>query len=391
MKKIARKSIILPLLVLVLSFLVGCGDDYQVYTMNLSDSFNTTNKIVLVSKKKTELELNELYEELDNILIDLDEIFNIQDRGDGVETELMRLNGQAGIAPMVVSDEVLTVVKKAMEISQYSLVEGKYLFDPTIAPVWDLWNFVDHLYDPYMDNRTEPPTEQDILDLLLLVDKDKVIINEQNKTIFLTEENMKLDLGAIVKGYAADKIKRYLISLGYEKAVIDVGRNILLLGDGITSDSKDIPWKVDVQTPFVGLFDDDTVKTYGTMRLSDVTVVTSGTYEKYIKDEEGIMYHHILDPRTGYPIDNQVISVTVVCQDSIVGDGFSTTLFALGLDRGMALINALDYLDAVWVVENSGKKEVYISSGLEGVFEFNTAVESIGYVYKGVYHENAGN
>ena len=391
MLSLARKLIFVTIMLGLLVSLLGCQDDYQVYTMNLSDSFNTTNKVIVISKTKSESELNKLYNDLDQILINLDRLFNVQDRGDEITTELMRLYAQAGIAPMVVSDELLMVVKKTLEISDYSLVDEVYLFDPTIAPVWDYWNFIDNLYDPFFDNRAEAPSQAGINALLPLVNRQNIEINEEAKTIFLKETGMKLDLGAIVKGYAADKLKTHLISMGYEKAVIDVGRNILLLGSGVTADGKDLDWKVDVQTPFVGLFDDNTVKTYGSMRLNDVTVVTSGTYEKYIKDEDGIMYHHILDPRTGYPVNNQVVSVTVVCQESIVGDGFSTTLFTLGLEKGMEIVNELLYLDAIWVVENGLKKEVYVSDGLKEIFDFNEAVESIGYVYKGAYNENFGN
>jgi len=318
-------------------------------------------------------------------------MFNVQDRGDGVVTELMRLNAQAGIAPMLVSDELLMVVKKTLEISNYSQVDGTYLFDPTIAPVWDNWHFIDKLYDSFLDNRAQAPDEATITALLPLVNRENIEINEEQKTIFLKVAGMKLDLGAIVKGYAADKLKKYLVDLGYKKAVIDVGRNILLLGSGINPDGQDMDWKVDVQTPFVGMFDDNAVRTYGTMRLSDVTVVTSGIYEKYIKDDEGRMYHHILDPRTGFPINNGVISVTVICQESIVGDGFSTSLFTLGLEKGMEVVNALDYLEAVWVVEQGQKKAVYISKGLKDIFVFNEAVATLGYVYQGVYNENFGN
>ncbi|MGD9605423.1 MAG: FAD:protein FMN transferase [Bacilli bacterium] len=391
MRKFARRIIFGLLFVIIVITLTGCQDDYQVYTLNLSDSFNTTNKVIIISKTKSQDELDKLYDGLDQILIDLDHKFNVQDRGDGVTTELMRLNAQSGIAPMTVSDELFMVVKKALEISNYSLVDEVYLFDPTIAPVWDKWNFIDNLYDPFMDNRADAPLLEEINVLLPLVDRSNIEINEEQKTIFLKATGMKLDLGAIVKGYAADKLKTYLISQGYEKAVIDVGRNILLLGSGITADSKDIAWKVDVQTPFIDLFAENNLKTYGSMRLSDVTVVTSGTYEKYIKNEEGVMYHHILDPRTGFPVDNQVLSVTVVCQESIVGDGFSTTLFALGLERGMAIVNELDYLDTIWVIQNNDKKEVYVSDGLKDIFDFNEAVETIGYVYKGAYNENFGN
>ena len=393
MKKLARRTVLIIMLLLLPLLFSACGEKnpYRVYTFNLSDSFNTVNKVQIVSREKPQAELDALYDELDQILIDLDHRFNIQDRGDGIITEQMRINQNAGIAPLAVSDEMITVLKKALEMSELSLSGGVALFDPSIAPVWDVWDFVNNLYDPFMDNRAEIPTAEQITARLPLVDYTKIIIDETAKTVFLQDAGMKIDLGAIVKGYAADQLKAHLVAKGYDKAVIDVGRNILLLGDGVDVDGANTPWKVSIQTPFVSQYDGSDLQTYGSMKLTDVTVVTSGTYEKYIMDESGNMYPHILDPRTGYPFDNGVIGVTVVCSESIVGDGFSTTLFALGIVDGMALVNSLDYLDAVWVVENGTSKEIYVSDGLKDLFVFNEAVTEIGFVYKGAYNENFGN
>ncbi|MFA6611880.1 MAG: FAD:protein FMN transferase, partial [Bacilli bacterium] len=113
----------------------------------------------------------------------------------------------------------------------------------------------------------------------------------------------------------------------------------------------------------------------------------SGVYEKYIMDENQNEYHHILDPRTGFPIDNNVISVSVITDSSITADGYSTTLLAVGLEKGMEIVAKTTGLEAVYVVRNNDKYEVYISQGLQDQFEFNENVMNIGYEYKGVFSE----
>jgi thiamine biosynthesis lipoprotein len=354
--------------------------------LELEDSFNTVNSVMIFTQEKTtEEKESQLWEETNNILVELDRLFNIQTRAnDTYVTELMKINNAAGDKPVAVSDEVIFVIEKGIEMSQKTTVDDVALFDITIAPVWKLWDFVNKIYDPFEGNWETIPADDKIREVLPLVDYRKIEINHENHTVFLKEKGMMIDLGAIVKGYAADKVKQYLVSKGYTKAVIDIGRNIQTIGTHFDKEGNDKPWSVKLQTPFIEFYESEDMQYFGRLKVNDSTVVTSGTYEKYIKTEEGKMYHHILDPRTGYPFDNGVVSITVVTKDSVMGDCYSTSLFSLGLESGMALAQA-DGLETVWVVDNNGKNEVYISAGLEGNFEFNEAVISKGYVYKGVY------
>lgn len=392
MKIFTRKFGLVLVLTAVMMFLASCNsnDRYYKYSINLDPTFQSPNSVdfwVWNEDDKTKFE--GLVIELNDELKRLDNIFNIQDRGDGVITDLMKVNSNAGIAPVLVDKEVIDVLNMAIEVSNETLVDGVAVYDVTIAPVWQLWDFPNKSFVPMEGNYYDPPSKAKIEELLPLVDYNLIQIDEEASTVFLPIKGMGIDLGSIVKGYAADKLKTILINHGIKKAVIDVGRNILLLGnyfdrlDGFI----DIPFSASIITPYVSIFHPkyDEIGTFGNLKIDDNTLVTSGSYEKYIKDEDDNEYHHILDPRTGYPFNHNVISISVVTEESIKGDAYSTALFSLGLEKGMELVESKEGLDAIWVVKNEDKYEVYISSGLEGNFEFNSKVEERDFVYKGVY------
>jgi thiamine biosynthesis lipoprotein len=395
MKSITRKTIAVLIL---LSFLLitGCRQGYVYNEIRLTGAFrNAANTVKLFTEEKQSTEqLNTLKADMDKILIDLDKLFDIQ--GTYPNSELMQIKNQAGKNPVKVSAEVIYVLQAALQMSERSLVDGVALFDPTIAPVWKVWNFPINTYNIMENNElsleemAEIKAEVQALIAGGLVDYRSVEIDPEESTVFLAKEGMELDLGAIVKGYAADKIKEYLIEQGYSSAIIDIGGNIQTLGIMINQ-----PFKVGIRTPFVSWFNlryndkgEAINQIYGTVTIADQTVVTSGSYEKYIQDEEGKTYHHILDPRNGLPINNNVISITVITNQSILADGYSTTLFALGLERGMELVNSTEGLETIWVVKNGTKKEIYLSAGLVDNFVFNKNVEEEGFIYKGVYNES---
>lgn len=397
-----KKSFTLLVVIITVFFLSGCEKErYYKYTLVLDNAFNTINKVDLFTLGKTEQEvLKKVRDDINQILLDLDHKFNVQDRSDNIITDLMRVNNNAGAAPVVVDPEVIDVLEIALDFSQRSVVEGVALYDPTILPVADLWDITNRQYN-YFDKNSisdeELPEEGEIAAALALVDYRDVIIDKEESTVFLKNEGMKIDLGSIVKGYAADKIKAYLLDNGYNKAVIDIGRNILTVGSFVNADLEDTPWKIGIQRPFASIFDRDYEETeiIGILRVTDLSLVTSGIYEKYILTDSGKRYHHIFDPRTGYPMNNNVASVTVICDESIIADALSTTLFLLGIEKAMEMIDGLDFnVETIWVLqsEEPGKDyEIYVSAGLEDNFAFNDKVESRKYVYKGVYDAQAGN
>lgn len=389
MKKIYA---LLVLLAFIFS-LSGCDTtgNYIQKVIYLEKAFSVTPNVTLVMLEEdyTKEKLEQLKQELDEIVVGLDRLFNIQVRlGEEhlPKTELMQINDNAGIGPVEVDEEIILVLKVALEAAEMSICDtcDVALFDPTIAPVWDLWNFIHLYYDPIADERANPPSNEIIQTRLGLVDYRKITIDEENSTVFLEEAGMKLDLGSVVKGYAADKVKNHLIEKGYSRAIIDIGGNIHTLGKGVNPDKTDRPWRLGLQTPYYG-FGSSLPNSFGVYELVDQTIVSSGVYERYIKDEDGKEYHHILDPRTGYPFDNGIISVTIVTTNSMLADALSTTVFALGLDEGMALVESLENVEAVFVIEAGTGKDVYISSGAEVFFTIGERMSEYKYTFKGVY------
>lgn len=371
---------------LMLAVLTSCNTvKYIAVRQTFASYFNTITELQIIAEESqlTEGKKNEIYNGVSNILNDIDDTFNIQTLR-GEETALMKINKNAGIAPVEVNAEVIQVLKVAIEIANDSVVDDTALFDPTIGVLWNLWNFVELAYSFPNFTIASIPEADDIEAARSLVDYKNIIIDEDSSTVYLKNKGMVIDLGGIVKGYAADKIKEYLISVDISRAVISVGGNILLLGGYLDSAYNDIAWNVQLRTPFSEEYADDEYY-FGTVNTLEATVVTSGTYEKYLKDKDGNMYHHILDPRTGYPFNNNVVSCSVITDQSIKADGLSTMLFALGLEAGMAYVNQHQGLDVVYVVEEGNKYFVYTSSDV--VFTMNEKLLDKNYVFKGEDYE----
>ena len=167
-------------------------------------------------------------------------------------------------------------------------------------------------------------------------------VKVDGNTVTLTDPEAKIDLGGIAKGYIADKLKEYLKNQGVEHALINLGGNMLALGG--RPDGSD--FRIGIQEPFAA---DGTVLT--NLSISDKSVVSSGNYERYF-EKDGIIYHHILDPDTGYPVQNNLYQVTIISDSSVQGDALSTTCYALGLEAGMELIQNTDGVEAVFVTDD---------------------------------------
>lgn len=258
-------------------------------------------------------------------------------------SEINRINEGSGIAPVPVSNETYEVVQKGLKYS--SISQGS--FDITIGPLVKLWGIG-------TDN-ARVPSDQEIKDAKTLVGYEMVDVNDSAKSVYLQRRGMLLDLGGVAKGYAADMISDYLKSQGIKRAIINLGGNVMAVG----SKSADAPWKIGVQNPF-----DSRGSYIGTVSVSDSTVVTSGIYERYF-ESEGKVYHHILSPFTGYPVDNGLSSVTIIARSSADADALSTSVFSLGLEKGMELAESLDGVEAIAVDMD---RNIYLTSGAKDIF-----------------------
>jgi thiamine biosynthesis lipoprotein len=205
--------------------------------------------------------------------------------------------------------------------------------DPTILPLSDLWNFGEN---------DSVPSSKAIADSLFNVGYENVIIDKATNTVTLTNSNAGIDLGFIAKGYIADKMKEYLLSNGVESALINLGGNVLTIGN--KPDGS--PYVLGIQEPF-----SDGQSSIPNVSIRDKSLVTSGVYERYFY-EDNILYHHILDTKTGYPIDNDLFGVTILSESSMEGDAYSTICLCLGLEDGMKVIEKTEGLEALFITND---------------------------------------
>lgn len=243
------------------------------------------------------------------------------------DSEISRIN-QANGKPVQVSDETIALLQAG--ISYGELSEG--VFDITVAPLSNLWNFKD-------DNH-KVPAKEELAKACSHVDYRKIHI--EGNEVTLQDPEAAIDLGGIAKGYMADKLKEFLLSQGVERGMINLGGNVLTIGEKVDGGS----WNIGIRRPF-----DEKNGVLTSVSVQDSSVVTSGSYERYFRTEDGKLYHHILNPATGNPCDTDLYSVTILSEKSVDGDALSTICFALGLEKGRAFIEGLDGVEALFVTD----------------------------------------
>lgn len=246
-----------------------------------------------------------------------------------------------------ISEDLASLLSQGLSITR----ESDGAFDIAIAPLTSLWDFTAE--DPKV------PDDAAIQKALPLCSSDGVTIDGQDIT--LSSDDIQFDVGAIAKGYIADRMKDLLVKKGVKSAIINLGGNVLCIG----SKPDGTPFKVGIQKPFA-----DRNETEAVMDITGKSVVSSGIYERCFK-QGGKLYHHILNPQTGYPYDNGLISVTIISDQSVDGDALSTTCFALGLEDGLKFAEKKG-VQAVFITEDY---ELHYTDGFQD--EINvTDVES---------------
>lgn len=244
-------------------------------------------------------------------------------------SEVMAINQAAGRHPVVVSQLVFDLIARAREVS---VLEGS-LFNFAIGPLVKRWKIG-------FQGDSVPPAE-DIAALLRLTNPHHVILDSQMHSVFLQHSGMEIDLGAIAKGYIADRVRDYLQQQGVNQALINLGGNVQTLGGGPEGD-----WGIGLKKPFAGA---DAL--IGVVEVNGKSVVTSGVYERYF-ERNGQRYHHILDSHTGYPLDNELLSVTTISGDSIDGDIWTTLLYGMGVQKSLAYLREIPDIEAIFVTRD---------------------------------------
>lgn len=326
---IQRKKRILTLFATLLFFLL------LIFVLLHSKQRGRTEPISKTAFKLNTVVTLKIYDSRDETL--LDDALAICDKYENIfsrtkeTSELYKLNHKAlpqSDSAFLLSEDLTNLISTGLYYSKLS--NGG--FDITIEPISSMWDFV--------SEEKKIPNDTALKAALPMVNYQNLHLN--GNRLQFSQEGMRLDLGAIAKGYIADQIKEFWISKGVKNAIIDLGGNTLCIGgkpDGT-------PFHIGIQKPFA-----ERSETIATLDLKDKSVVSSGIYERCF-EEDGHFYHHILNPKTGYPYDNSLISVTIISNKSVDGDGLSTTCFALGLDKGLELINSLPDVHAVFITDD---------------------------------------
>ncbi len=260
------------------------------------------------------------------------------------ESEVSEINNADAGTLVKIGDNVIQILGAAV---RYAELSGG-AFDPSIGPLVDLWGF----------GRENPqiPDTQELNKVLPLVNFREIHINSETEEAGFNKPGMKLDLGGITKGWIADEIARYLIDNGAEHFIIDLGGNVRLAGGkpGGTN------FVIGLQDPF-----NDRGSYLGLLTLKEGSIITSGVYERYF-EIDGIRYHHILDTKTGYPVENMLASVTIISPYSMDGDALSTAIFALGLQAGLEIVMDLENIEAVFITR---QKNIIVTPAIASSFE----------------------
>lgn len=330
-------------LLLMALLLTGCSSpdpqpEQKQYTASFLDVFDTVTTIV--GKAETEEEFREKTQALHTELQEYHQLFDIYNDYEGVNN-LKTVNDQAGIAPVEVDSRIIALLKDCK--GYYELTEG--VVNPAMGSVLRLWHVArnDGINDPA---HAYLPAEEKLQQAALYMNFDAVILDETASTVFISDPEVQLDVGAVAKGWATQRAAENAPT----GLLISVGGNVCATGP---KDAGGTPWVVGVQDPNGG------DQYLHTLFLTKGSLVTSGDYQRaYVVDGE--LYHHIIDPNTLYP-GTLWRSVTILCDDSGLADALSTALFLLPLKEGQALLEKTGAF-AMWV-DRAG--EIFYSPGFE--------------------------
>src|SRR6056297_1039723 len=344
MKKIFKHKIIIILALILIVAFTGCnseGKNEVVNNSKISSSEFLLDTHVNITLYGTEDEsiFKKIFEEIER----LENILSVHIEG----SDLDLLKDNAGIKPVKVNEDTIKIMEKSIKYSE--LTNG--LFDITSGPLIDLWGIG--------TESAKIPSKDEIKVAIGLIDYNKIKINKNERTIFLEDEGMIANLGAIAKGYIADKVEEKLYELGVKSAIINLGGNVQLIG----SKPDGTLFRIGIQDP-----DETRGGNIGVYTGKDVTIVSSGDYERFFI-EDGVKYHHMLNPKTGFPVDTEIKSVSIITDKSFEADALSTSVLLSGWDKGIAMIENSKDIEAIFINKDH---QVYVTEGLKETFDFDS-------------------
>jgi FAD:protein FMN transferase len=262
------------------------------------------------------------------------------------EGDIYKLNENAGKQKVELDPETIKIIKKAQQVSELS----KGAFDITVGPLvksWGIGTKQDYI-----------PSNEEIKKLIPLINYKDLYVDDRSAG--LKRVGQMVDLGGIAKGYAGDVAIEIYKKNGIKSGFISLGGNVVTLGNKPDGSQ----WNVGIRNPRPQ--GDSGGQIVGTVSVTNKAVVTAGDDQRYF-EKDGIRYHHILDPKTGYPAQSDLMSVTLITDSSFDADALDTAVFILGLEKGKELLKQYGGVDAVFITKD---KKIYVTEGLKGNFNF---------------------
>lgn len=341
-KNVLRCLSVMIILCLLYGFAACNATQKTRYSKQYLDYFDTVS--LVVGYEENEEDFNKVCDFVEAELDRYNKLYDIYHKYDGV-TNIYNINREGTEAPLAVDSDLIAMLKFAKEM--YTFTEG--MTNIAMGSVLSIWHDYreEGTYDPL--NAKVPPME-DLRAAAEHCNIDDIVIDEENGTVFLADPKMSIDVGAVAKGYAVERIAQELIKMGICNYTLNIGGNIRTIG--AKADGKG--WVAGIQNP--DIFSED--KFLLKVAIADTALVTSGTYQRYYYVGD-VKYHHIIDPETLMP-KNTFDSVSIITPDSGVADALSTACFNLSLEDGMALIASLENTEAMWVLSDGTQ---YYSEG----------------------------
>lgn len=255
------------------------------------------------------IHLTIFHEDAQNLLLQSEQLLHLYKNrfsANDADSELMEINLQAGKKAVQVHPELFELIELG---KKHSIAANSHL-NIAIGPLVQTWRI------GFSDAKL--PSEEEIQRLLKITNPEEIVLNDSNREVYLSKEGMRIDLGALAKGYIADKLKEFLVEQGVRSGIIDLGGNILTIGENPTFHR---PWRIGIQNPILKRGEHVAV-----IEVSDASVVTSGIYERQLV-VDGKTYHHIFDRTTGYPMETELASITIVAEKSVDCEIWTTRLF----------------------------------------------------------------
>ncbi|HFH6815736.1 TPA: FAD:protein FMN transferase [Streptococcus agalactiae] len=308
--------------------------------MQLSHSLRLmgTTIDIQINSKNAQKQIQEVIEVL--------ELYKNRFSANDFNSELMAINNNAGIKPIQVHPDLFELITIGKE---HSLARPSNL-NIAIGPLVQTWRI------GFSDAKLPSPSE--ISEAMILSNPTHILLDSKNQSVFLNQIGMKIDLGALAKGYIADKIMTYLKNEMIDSAIINLGGNVLVHGDN--PNRSEGYWVIGIQHP-----KKKQGQNIGAVKIKNQSVVTSGTYERrlIIDDKE---YHHIFDRQTGYPIQTEMASISIVSKQSVDCEIWTTRLFGLSIKEALDILNAVSYIEGIIITKDD---RIYLSDGLKHHFQ----------------------